>query len=139
MSEGSPQMNNACAGVGTPINESDWRVSILNLANRRAANTANDNPTNDHRTKPAPSSMMTIDIAGSTPKLTISASESSSLPMGLDTFNKRALKPSKKSNTHAAHTNQAVGISGLVNEQIMPAQPHNKFPEVRALGRWRSI
>lgn len=36
----SEQMNSAVAGVGTPINESVCRVSMLNLASRRAENTA---------------------------------------------------------------------------------------------------
>ena len=36
---------------------------------------------------------------GATPNVTSSASESSSLPMGDETPNKRALMPSKKSNT----------------------------------------
>jgi hypothetical protein len=42
-------------------------------------------------------------IAGNTPKLTMSASESSSFPIEDDTFNILAAKPSKKSNTQAAH------------------------------------
>jgi hypothetical protein len=48
---------------------------------------------------------------GKTPKLTTSARESSSLPMGELTFNARATKPSRKSNTQAAQTNAAIGNS----------------------------
>jgi hypothetical protein len=33
--KGKAATTNAFAGVGTPINESDWRVSILNLAKRK--------------------------------------------------------------------------------------------------------
>ena len=40
-----------------------------------------------------------IMVAGATPKVTLSASESSSLPIGDDTFSRRALIPSKKSKT----------------------------------------
>jgi len=139
INEGIPQINNAWAGVGTPINESLWRASILNFARRMADKTVNARPIHDHAPAPEAVNKFFIKIPGNTPKLTISASESSSLPMELDTFNILALKPSKKSNTQADQTNQAVGISGLVNEQIIPTQPHNKFPDVNALGMWRSI
>ena len=138
INDGMPQMKRPCAGVGTPMNESLWRVSILNLAKRRAAKTISNNPIHDQAPNPAAVNKFFMTIPGNTPKLTMSARESSSLPMGLDTFNMRAAKPSKKSNTHAVHTNHSVGISGLVNEQMIPAQPLSKFPEVRALGMWRA-
>jgi hypothetical protein len=134
LNDGIPQTKRACAGVGTPMNKSLWRVSMLNLASRRAAKTTSNNPNQDHAPAPEAVRRFFITIPGSTPKLTISARESSSLPTGLDTFNIRAAKPSKKSNTQAAHTNHSVGISGFVNEQTMPALPHNKFPEVSELG-----
>ena len=53
-------------------------------------------------------SILYINKEGSAPKLTMSAIESSSLPIGEDTFNMRAAKPSKKSNRHAAQTKYAV-------------------------------
>jgi hypothetical protein len=139
MSDGNPQIKSAWAGVGTPMNASLCRVSILNLANRMAAKTGNAKPIHDHTPLPEAAKRFFIMTPGSTPKLTMSASESSSLPIGLDTFNRRAVKPSKKSKMQAAHTNQADGISGFVKEQMMPAQPHSRLPDVKALGMWRSI
>jgi len=133
-SEGIPQIKRAWAGVGKPIKESFWRMSILNLASLIEANTANNKPVHDQMPMPDAASMLFIMIPGNTPKLTTSASESSSFPIGLDTFNNLALNPSRKSKTQAAHTNQAVGISGLVNEQIIPTQPQIRFPDVSALG-----
>lgn len=43
ITNGTLAINIALAGVGTPINESLWRVSILNLANRNAENTGMSN------------------------------------------------------------------------------------------------
>ncbi len=139
MSDGNPQMKSACAGVGTPMNASLCRVSILNLANRTAAKTGSAKPIHAHTPMLEVVNRFLIMMPGSTPKLTMSASESSSLPIGLDIFNRRAMKPSKKSKTQAAHTNQADGISGFVKEQMMPTHPHSRLPDVKALGMWRSI
>ncbi len=136
--DGIPQINKACAGVGTPMKESLWRVSILNFANRMAEKTASNKPIHDHSPSPEVLNIFFIAMAGSTPKVTMSASESSSLPIGWETFSHRALKPSRKSKTQAAQTNQAVGISGLVNEQIIPTQPQIRLPEVSALGMCRA-
>ena len=132
--DGIPQINKACAGVGTPMNESFCRISILNFAKRMAAKTDNDKPSHDHCPAPVFINKFLIKIPGNTPKLTTSAKESNSFPIGLETFNILALAPSRKSKTQAAQTNQAVGISGLVKEQIIPAHPHNRFPDVNAFG-----
>ncbi len=134
MSDGNPQMKSAWAGVGKPMNASLCRVSILNLASRMAAKTGNANPIHDQAPMPEAVNKVFMIMLGSTPKLTMSASESSSLPIGLDTFNIRAEKPSKKSKTQAAQTNQAGGISGFVKEQMMPTHPHSKLPDVKAFG-----
>jgi hypothetical protein len=49
---------------------------------------------------------MTLNIIkpGTTPNVTMSAKLSRSFPMGDDTFNRRAVKPSKKSSTKAMPT-----------------------------------
>ena len=102
----------APAGVGIPINELVWRVSILNLAKRSAENMAitkeestivNSFALSCERMKLSfsPNSEMRINlnmiIVGATPKLTISANESSSLPISELALSKRAAKPSEKS------------------------------------------
>src|SRR5688572_12644874 len=76
---------------------------------------------------------MTTD--GSNPKLTISASESNSLPMGEPTFNILAAKPSKKSKAPAIHTKYAAGKARSSNTNTTPRQPHNRLQHVKKLGR----
>lgn len=142
---GSPESINgkeatsiALVGVGTPINDSDWRVSMLNLARRRAEKIGIRMATISikgwylnngcHKLGNGNAQCITssfilkynsygiaigiievifisiilkIIIPGKTPKLTTSARESNSFPIGLVTFNKRAAKPSKKSKTAA--------------------------------------
>ena len=110
----SEQINSALAGVGSPINESLCRVSMLNFANRNAEKTAMINAgTATHHPQvqistgnpcflAAVNNRAYMIEAGATPKLTISASESSSFPIAEYAFSQRAANPSKKSKTEAA-------------------------------------
>ena len=101
----------ACAGTGRPKKDFVWRVSILNFANRSAEKTgiANaesrsnlyiQNSFHDKLYNRLSIKLNSI-IPGATPKLTTSANESSSFPMGENAFKSRAAKPSKKSKTAA--------------------------------------
>ena len=102
--------NKALAGVGSPMNDVVCRVLRLNLANRRAENAAITNAKNGtygaigsiNDGYSITESWVNTIAAGATPKVTSSASESSSLPMGELTPSRRALIPSKKSNTAPA-------------------------------------
>ena len=101
-------MNSALAGVGSPMNESVCRVSILNFASLSAENMVRKNAVYG-------STLLgeivliswNITMPGRTPKLTMSASESSSLPIGELALSILAEKPSRKSKTQAAQTNHA--------------------------------
>ncbi len=108
----SAVINKALAGVGTPMNESCCFSSMLNLAKRKAENAANKNETyGSIELVEAAESKVYITIVGNTPKLTMSARESNSLPIGEETLSIRAAKPSKKSNTQASHTQYAANSS----------------------------
>ena len=64
----------------------------------------------------------------------MSARESSSFPMSEYDFNKRAVIPSKKSNT-AASKMKAPAISNLpLNAIVMAMHPEKRLSEVIALG-----
>ena len=86
-------------------------MSILNLANRRPekmgmANADSSKSLHIHdsfhdRLYNNWSIKLNSIIPGATPKLTISASESSSFPIAEYAFNRRAARPSEKSNTAA--------------------------------------
>jgi len=101
----------AWAGTGRPKNDVVWRVSILNFANRNAekmgmANAESSSSLHIHdsfhdRLYNNLSIKLNNIIPGATPKLTKSASESSSFPRGEYAFKRRAAKPSAKSNTEA--------------------------------------
>ena len=101
----------AWAGTGRPMNEVVWRVSMLNFANRSAENIGMakaDSSSNLHvhdsfheRLYNKLSIKLNSIIPGATPKLTISDSESSSLPMGEYALRRRAASPSEKSKTAA--------------------------------------
>ncbi len=93
------------AGVGNPINESDCLESVLNFARRIAEKIVIKNPNKGkiifkcELPKGSVSSIMKYIITpGTTPKLTISASESSCFPISDFTLSRRATIPSKKSN-----------------------------------------
>lgn len=73
-------------------------------------------------------------VAGATPKVTSSASESSSLPIGDETCSRRALMPSKKSNTAPMiiHNNAIFGFPPKANDVAM--QPETRLQQVIVFG-----
>lgn len=75
-----------------------------------------------------------ITIPGTTPKVTMSAKESKSFPIGELTPSKRAAKPSKKSSTAAIPTKATAHPKLPSNTCTMAKQPHNKLPQVIKLG-----
>ncbi len=105
LNNGSEVMNNVFDGVFNPLNESLCVSSTLKIAKRRAAPTAIKKATNGIQSLLlTPNNILYMTREGSNPKLTISAKESSSLPIGELTLSIRAAKPSKKSNIAATHT-----------------------------------
>ena len=102
----------ALAGVGSPMNDDVWRSSRLNFARRYADRAGIRNAV---YFKKFILSLLRVRLfimpktikAGATPKVTTSAKESSSLPMGDCTFSNRATMPSKKSNTAPRNMNAA--------------------------------
>src|SRR5690606_9268565 len=74
---------------------------------------------------------------GNNPKLTTSASESSSFPIGELTFSSRATNPSKKSNTPASHTKYAAGMSRPSRTKTTPKQPQIRLQHVKKFGKCR--
>ena len=112
VNKGKEVINKVLEGVFNPLNESDCVSSTLKMARRKAAQTAIKNPTyGSQSTGDTGTNILYITNAGSKPKLTMSASESSSLPIGEFTFSQRAAKPSKKSKTAAAQTKYAAGTT----------------------------
>lgn len=86
---------------------------MLNLASRRAEKAARMKTANPQGSIPTPAKaplwvwyMTKSTDEGATPKLTMSESESSSLPTGENDPVSRAVKPSRKSKTAAATTSQ---------------------------------
>ena len=73
-------------------------------------------------------------IAGATPKLTISANESSSLPMSEYDFKARAVKPSKKSNVIAAIISHEAIARFPLMAKIIAVKPEARFRQVIVLG-----
>src|SRR5260221_2411374 len=83
------------AGVLRPLNESCCVSSTLKMASRKAEQTAIKKPTKGrYGLFEMAAIILYITKAGSKPKLTMSANESSSLPICVVTFNHRAAKPS---------------------------------------------
>src|SRR5258708_38217496 len=102
---GREVMKMVLAGVLRPLKESCCVSSTLKMASRKAEQTAINNPTKGkYGLEDEAAIILYMASAGSNPKLTMSAKESSSLPIGEVSFIHRAVKPSKKSNTPAAHT-----------------------------------
>lgn len=115
---------NALAGEANPLKDSFWLSSILNLARRIAAEIAIIAGTARVVISPTvvvgPPEKTVVPViedrivytttAGATPKLTTSARESRSLPMGENAFNNLAEKPSKKSKTMAAIISHAAVV-----------------------------
>jgi hypothetical protein len=75
--------------------------------------------------------------AGATPKLTISASESNSLPILEYARSIRAANPSKKSKTEAAIIKYAAITVMPSNENTIDRHPHNRLRHVITLGTQR--
>ena len=69
---------------------------------------------------------------GATPKLTISARESRSFPIGEYAFSDLAARPSKKSKNAASNT-KIRGATGL-DEQITAKQPQSRLQQVKVFG-----
>lgn len=105
--------NMAWAGTGSPINDDFCRASVLNFASRKAEKTG---IANEHSIKILIRGgvLHCVEVArsfkkqnsimpGATPKLTMSARESRSLPIGEQAFSSRAAKPSAKSKSAAAN------------------------------------
>ncbi len=99
----SPDIKIAFAGVGNPLKESLWVSSRLKIANRKAEKVAIAKAIKgSHSDSLAFPMSLYMTTAGNTPKLTMSASESSSFPIGEETFKSRAANPSKKSQRPAS-------------------------------------
>ena len=138
----SEPQNSALAGVGTPMKEVVWRSSRLNFASLRAEKAAMMKATYGNQgrkgsrnsgysiTKSCENTM----VAGATPKVTSSASESSSLPIGDETCSKRALMPSKKSKTAPMiiHNSAISGFPPKANDVAM--QPEMRLQQVIVFG-----
>jgi len=102
---GRDVINMELAGVFNPLKESCCVSSTLKIARRNAEQIAIKKATKGiYGLDEDASIILYMTNDGSNPKLTMSASESSSLPIGDDTLRNRAAKPSKKSNTPAVQT-----------------------------------
>ena len=134
--KGSEAIKRPLAGVGTPIKDSDWRVSMLNLAKRKAEKTTiSPRPIYAFQISCEALWISTNNIeAGKSPKVITSASESNSLPMGEEELSSRATKPSKKSKTPPAINNQLATSRFPLNTSIIPKAPQSKLQQVRTLG-----
>ena len=73
-------------------------------------------------------------VAGATPKVTSSAKESSSFPMGDDTFNRRADIPSKKSNTAPITIQQSANLASPMKANVVAIHPEMRLQQVILLG-----
>ena len=71
---------------------------------------------------------------GTTPLVTISASESNCTPSGPVTPNFRAKKPSKKSKKIPRHTKKNAEPKSKLETKTIATQPLNKFNIVNKLG-----
>ena len=81
----------------------------------------------------SPSATYSI-VPGTTPKVTMSAKESSCLPISDCILSNRATKPSRKSNTNAATTRMIPNSFSSFKKAIIALQPQSKLREVMALG-----
>ena len=72
--------------------------------------------------------------AGAKPKVTMSAKLSKSFPIEEETFNKRAKKPSKKSNTIERPIKYEPKIKSPSKILIIDKQPQSKLQQVIAFG-----
>lgn len=126
--------------MGIPIKDNDCLVSLLNLASLKAEKTgiAKGKPSKIEgigvfKVKVASINSMAIK-AGNTPKVTISAKESKSFPIGELAFNNLAANPSRKSNKQAKKIKyDALTRFPLVASSI-PRTPHKRFRQVIVFG-----
>jgi len=75
-----------------------------------------------------------IIIAGATPLVTISASESNCFPNSPETFKSLAKKPSKKSNKIPSRIKNAAKVTSPFKAKIVATNPENKFAKVIKFG-----
>ena len=102
---GRDVIKNVFAGVGRPLKESDCVSSRLKIANRKAEQTAMSIAMyGTYENGDSSDKAVYINNAGTIPKLTMSASESNSLPSGDEIFSHLAANPSKKSKIPATQT-----------------------------------
>ena len=121
-------------GVGRPRKSSVWRSSTLNFANRTADITATNSGM--YRRMAGASAGMTLYSIkdGRTPKLTRSARESSSPPMGECASRSRAARPSQKSKAAARSISGRAHSRRPSKVKITPMTPERRFMEVIVLG-----
>mgnify|MGYP001093111979 CR=1 FL=1 len=138
----------AFAGVGSPLKEVVWVVSILKTARRMPAQTGMTEGTIRARNisaEPAVISPVTpapraeerracIRNAGATPKLTMSARLSSSFPISEYAFSILAEKPSRKSKIIAASISQDAVERSPFEARITAIKPEIRFNEVMKFG-----
>ena len=129
----------AAAGVGSPMNELCCRSSILNFASLKADIIARKRGTKQTSDLELLNMVSNSITEGSTPKLTISARESSSLPRPELALSILAANPSKKSKTAAASIRMKAGAGDPFNVRITPRIPHRRFMEVIASGMYFRI
>ena len=144
----APIQKMALAGMGRPLNSVACESSRLNLARRRAPIAGMKTATKGIHQEPVHTCRMLYRRSeGATPKLTRSASESSSLPRGEGAWSHRAAAPSKKSKTAARPTSIQASWRPLMsvpntwpivrsNEkaQMQARQPEMRLQRVRVLG-----
>ena len=129
------------AGVGSPQNSTVCVSSMLNLARRSAENAVRTNT-------PYPSSQAAgrqqgsvcrqtcqSTAAGASPEVMTSANESSCTPIAEDECNRRATKPSKKSNTIPATISQKASVKSLyISAATTANDPQSRFMRVNKFG-----
>ena len=139
--KGSEDIKIALAGVGNPTKPRFVLESKLNFANRNAEKTGRRIEIYDNSTG-NPSKLefwkrRYIITPGKTPNVTISANESSCLPNSENRFNKRAERPSRKSNTEAIKVKiEAIKTHSnpTRNATKIPKNPQDKFAHVNKFG-----
>ncbi len=158
---GSDAMSNPAAGIGTPLKPYCCVLSRLNLAKRYAPAAAINNDGTSHSIETSRPSSCFAKLSrknwytisdGATPKLTISARESSCLPISDVALKSLATKPSRKSttaampiNNDASHMRSGISMncapSGVYcitmpfcRTAIMARQPKIRLRSVNRLG-----
>ena len=131
----------AVIGVGSPVNDFFWLVSILNFASLTAANIiikkAIKEMVENGSSKFAIvrfGSLIFISLnkikLGAIPDVIKSAILSSCIPNSLSTFKILAKNPSKKSNATPVKIKSAAKSNWLLNVKIMDRAPQHKLDKV---------